>query len=868
MKAVRLKTAYLHNPVGIDLPQPKFSWNLSGEGQRQTGYEIRAAHSEEDLTAGRYVWESGVVESDSMLHNPYGRCLASRERIFWQVRIRDEIGNMGPWSEVAAFEMGLLRKEDWTAQWISGNYESKREVRYPADYFRRKFDVEHAKHARLYITACGVYEAMLNGRHVGIQILTPGFTSYDKRVQYQTYDVSDYLEEGENILEIVLADGWFRGCLGAEQQSCVYGSQTAVLAQLEWEDVQGKRHTLVTDDSFEWCNDGPVRFADLMCGERIDASRLPSYTGCAKVIQWDVRVSAPNNVPVTEHEHFKPMVIHTPDGSIVLDFGQNIAGYVAFEIEAEAGREVCLTMGEKLDKQGNFTLDNILQEITFQEDTRDFSEFQKISYVCRGGKKEYYKPKFCIQGFRYVLLSNWPYEPKPEDFTAIAVYSDMEQCMEFFSSSDDCNKIVNNTFWSMKGNFLDVPTDCPTRERSAWSGDAQLFFNAGCYFMDVSAFFRKWIQDMFDDQASDGKIYNIVPRSGVHGGPNEYVEGSAGWTDAGILIPYRYWKQYGDVDILKQYYGQMKRLADFLLSRRGVEDVPAIPGAPSLDEKLPPSEYRKYMVTTGFHFGEWTEPDIDVVEAMMDTSEEATAYLIYSLRCMAEIAEVTGHCEDSAMYTQYADESQAAYLHYHLPDDTVSSRRMCKYVRPLALGLLEGNSKAKRNVQQGLTALAEQRKYHVGTGFLSTPFLLDELTRAGSVDDAYKTLLNEEYPGWVHEIREGATTVWENWDDDASLNHYSKGAVCEWIFRTVCGIRIEKENRFCIAPLPGGGLSFAGGTYMSPYGAVSCEWHRTKKEVQYQISIPVGCSARIELPDGSIHEAVSGIYCFCQKENK
>lgn len=859
LHAVNLRTEYLKNPLGIDAEHPCFGWTLEGDGKEQRAFEIRCAHSVEELEQANFCWESGTVESRSMMHHPYGEKLQSRERVYWQVRITDETGVAGEWSDPEWFEMGLLRSEDWSAYWITGDYEPEKGVHYPSDLFRRRFDAGEVKQARMYITACGVYQTCLNGKRVGDQVLTPGTTSYDKRIQYQVYDITELLKDGENTWDIALGDGWFRGNLGVMEDNYVYGDRTAVLAQIEWTDGQGETHRIVTDTDFAWCNDEPVWYTDIKGGERIDARKVPTYQGKAKKTVWEAKLSCSGNVPVLEHERFHPAVLHTPNGETVLDFGQNIAGYVEFSIEGEAGREVTMTMGEKLDEDGNFTLDNILQRITFQEDPRDFSYFQKVVYCCSGNGRETWKPKFCFQGFRYARIENWPEGFSPEDFTAIAVYSDMDICSSFSSSSSDLDQIVENTLWSMKGNFLDVPTDCPTRERAGWTGDAQLFFNAGCYFMDFSAFFRKWLRDLYDDQAENGMIYNIVPRCGMHGGQNAHVEGSAGWTDAGILIPYRYWNHYFDRDLLESRYEGMKRLMDFLLSRRGV------PGDPNLDQKLPPSEYRKYMITGGFHFGEWTEPDVDVVQALSDTYEEATAYLIYTLRHMAVISEMLGKTEEAEQYRVMADESEEAYCYYYVKDGHIPSDRMCKYVRPLALGLLEKRPEIKKLVQEDLIRLVRERDYKVGTGFLSTPFLLNVLTDAGYAEDAYKMILKEAYPGWVYEIRQGATTVWENWGDDASLNHYSKGAVCDWIFNTVCGVTISGENEFRIAPVPGTPLSYAKLEYRSPFGCVKSGWRRTAGGIRYQFEIPAGCSAEIVLPDENGRIVQAGIWTFTRR---
>lgn len=856
LKAVKLRTEGLCNPLGIDVAHPRLGWNLEGDGARQTAFELRAAHSPAELERGAFCWTGGVVQSESMLRHPYLPDLASRERVFWQVRIYDETGAPGPWSETAWFEMGLLHREDWQAHWITGDYLPQEGVRYPADCFRKTFRVQDVHKARLYITACGVYETRLNGRRVGNQVLTPGSTSYDVRLQYQTYDVSDLLREGENEWTIELGDGWFRGNLGVFDTNNVFGDRTGIFGQLEWTDGDGTRQVLATDETFSWCNDGPVYYTDIKGGERVDAARIPSYAGKAVALRWDAAVCCSNNVPVIEHERFAPTVLKTPNGETVLDFGQNIAGYPQFTINAPAGVEVTLTMGEMLDKEGNFTLDNLLQRVTFQQDNRDFDRFQKVVYRCAGTGPETYKPKFCFQGFRYIRVENWPGEIRPEDVTAIAVYSDMEVCEQFSSSSADLNQIVENTLWSMKGNFLDVPTDCPTRERAGWTGDAQLFFNAGCYFMDFSAFFRKWLRDLYDDQAEDGKVYNIEPRTAPHGGMNDYVEGSSGWTDAGILIPYRYWQHYFDTDLLEQYYQPMKKLMTFLLSRRGDTSDP------ELDSKLRPGEKRKYLVTTGFHFGEWNEPDKDVSMIGTGNYEEATAYLIYSLRHMEKIAALLGKTEDRAFYARCAEQSTDAYIEYFTQDGTIRSGRMCKYVRPLALGLLDGREEIKKKVQQGLVELVKSRNYHVGTGFLSTPFLLNTLTDAGSPESAYRMLLQEEFPSWVYEIRCGATTVWEDWDGVSSRNHYSNGAVCDWVFNTVCGVRIAGENRFVIRPIPGEPLTHVKFRYFSPFGPVQSGWRREGAYIRFGIRLPVGCTGTVLLPNGERHEIGGGRTCF------
>lgn len=851
MRAIYLRTLYLENPIGID-STPEFSWNLEGSGKHQTAYEIQTAHTEEELINNKLVWSSGKVSSKKMYQIPYQGEVQSRERIVWRVRIWDEQDQVDLWSDIAFFEMGLLEKQDWKASWICGDFIPQNEERYPVDEFRKKIHISSFVKARLYIGACGIYKTKINGEKIGNQVLTPGVTDYGKRVQYQTYDITDMLLKGDNTWDISLGDGWFSGKLGVFGASKVFGSQPCVIAQIELTDENGMITEIVTDETFAWSNDGPVRFNDMKDGETYDASMVPSYSKLARKTQWDAPLCCSDNVPIHEKETFSPKVILTPDGSTILDFGQNIAGYVQFSIQGEKGHEVKLTMGEMLDDNGNFTLDNIVQEFEFAPDYCDDSRFQTIFYRCGSSQRETYKPGFAIQGFQYVKLENWPEAVIPENFKAIAVYSDMPQLSEFICSSKNLEKMVHNTLWSVKSNFLDVPTDCPTRERAAWTGDAQLFFDAGCYFMDFTAFFKKWIRDMFDDQAEDGKVYNIVPRVSPHEGMSNMVEGSSGWTDAGILIPYRYWKHFGDVTILKTYYTYMKKLADFLVSRMGDTSDP------ELDQKLFPGELRAYVVTTGFHFGEWNEPESTLADTSEPKFEEATAYLSYTLKCFSEIAEAINEKADAEKYRHISEMAKKAYQHYFLGNGDIESDRMCKYVRPLALNL--ANDEQKNALQKGLLNLVEKKQYHVETGFLSTPFVLQQISEAGGVEAAYKMLEKEDYPSWIYEISQGATTIWENWNGEASRNHYSNGAVCDWIFRTVCGIRVSGENEFTIEPMPGGSLSHAKLTYRSFYGEVVCGWKKDENGVEYSIHIPVGCDAKVILPGSENKIIDSGDY--------
>ncbi|MBR1757429.1 MAG: family 78 glycoside hydrolase catalytic domain [Lachnospiraceae bacterium] len=833
IKAVNLKSAYLTNPVGIDLIPVTLSWTVQN-ANKQTAYQLR--YSKNDAA-----WEELPVMQSSSMHTIFDLPLCSRDRIAWQVRLTDQDGVVGLWSEDASFEMGLLSKNDWKARWIMGNYDHSKsgKVRYPADCFRKEFEIAgQVTRARLYITACGIYEARINGKKVGDQVFTPGSTAFQKRVHYQTYDVTDLLS-ARNVWHIDLSDGYYASDMGVFNKHKPFGYEPKVLAQLEIVKEDGSVQTLITDPGFAWSNDGPVRFADMKNGEIVDFSLTPSYSGFARETSYEGIVCCSNSNPIHEKERFDlPEVLHTPDGHTVLDFGQNLAGYVEVKLTGAAGKTCEMVFGEKLDNAGNFTVKNISYHGEYTD-----SRFQKITLTC-DAESHTYKPRFTVMGFQYVLLLDWSEEVRAENFTAIAVYSDMDTTFAFESSDAGINQIVKNTFWSVKGNFLDVPTDCPTRERAGWTGDAQLFFNTGNYMMDQRAFFRKWMRDVADGQKANGLVYNINPSAPSGNGFIEWVsmEGSAGWGDAMITIPYYYWKRYGDDVLLREFWTPMERCLAFFESRMGKRNLFSLKSP----ERSP---YDKYLVASGRHFGEWTEPD-DCAPGksslVLPAAEEATAYLSYAARLMAEMASYLGKSADATRYQEIADRTKEAYNYYFVKNGDVTSNRMCKYVRPCGLDLAEGTAREK--LLEKIVTLNRERNYKIGTGFLTTPFVFEMLSEAGASDDAYRTLTNPEL-GWMQQIHQGATTVWENWTPDASLNHYSKGACCQWLFDCVCGVKLDgRENHFIIEPHPVSQIDHISFTYTSVYGTVASAWEHVDGNVLYHITVPAGCSAQVKLP--------------------
>ncbi len=846
MNAIRLKTEYLFNPLGIDIQRPRLMWNCDG-GVKQTAYQIVTEQ-----------WDSGKVESATMWA-VYPLELASRERVNWRVRLWDENGAPGDW-RAAYFEMGLLEKTDWHAKWIAGDYAVDKKRRYPVDCFRRVFQVtKPVKKARLYITACGLYEARLGGEKVGNFCLAPGHTDYRKRVQYQTYDVTGQLEEGENELTVQLADGWYRGACGAWGRKNQYGSETKLLAQLEITYADGSAAAVFTDQTWQWSNDGPIRFADNKDGEVVEAFRTPMYTGQAKLTKHAVTPTASNNVPVTEHERFTPVITEATNGKRLLDFGQNLAGYVEFTVRARVGQRMVWRFGELLDTEGNLTLKNI------QLSRKGYTTpLQQIEYTCGEGVN-HYKTRFAVFGFRYAEVET-DVELCAEDITAIAVYSDLERTGDFSSSNALLDQFFRATVWSAKGNHLDVPTDCPTRERHGWTGDAQIFARTACYLFDFAPFARKYEHDLTDAQHRSGCFTQIAPVGGVDFYMNN-MDGSAGWSDAGVLIPWVIYSQYGDKRILADNYDAMRRYARWKMGTVGKWYPTAVPTGAGLKTARAISNY-------GQSYGEWAEPaDVNafrVADFVSPHPEETTAYIVYLLRHMEKIARLLGKTEDAAEYAANAERVKAGYqMLVRSKKFALNTDRQAKLVRPLYMDLLDEQQTAF--AQQRLLKALDAYGWRLGTGFLSTPLILYVLADM-DIAYAYRLLENEEIPGWLSMPKAGANTIWEAWEGPnstsggiGSLNHYSKGAVVEWLFTTMCGIRLSGENRFVIAPRPGGHFTHAEASYVSAFGLVKSGWKRAEGKTVYTIVVPANCTALVRLPCGRTETVHAGTHSFEEK---
>ena len=747
------------------------------------------------------------------------------------------------------------------AKWIDPELPHEKTVRQPASVLRRRFDLpetvklsadavsnetaaDHAASAalpaaELFITCHGLYEAVLNGHRVGEYVLAPGTGDYKKRLFVQKYDVSGLLKPGENELVVTLGDGWYRGAVGIDGLTNYYGEDLALLCALT---VNGTP-AVVSDETWEASQDGPTRENDLQQGETYNA-RKENIDAWHPVTVKDFgyeNLMPDEGVPVLMQERFEGRLLRTPNGETVIDFGQNLAGFTELRLTAKAGQKLTLWHGETLDENGNFTQKN------FDPGDRNKAGIpQKLEYICKDGLNVWH-PRFTIFGFRYAKLET-DADLTDAQFTSIAVYSRLPQTGFFECGNADVNRLFLNSLWSMRSNFCDIPTDCPTRERAGWTGDAQVFAPTAVLLADCYPVLRKWLGECRLAQKEDGLVQNIAPVNNAGSMISNMLQGSAGWGDACVIVPWVLYNAYHKKEILEENYEMMRKWLSFVGKRARKTRLSNL--------KNP---YRRYLVDQGFHFGEWCQPDVDNMAAMKTAMmhgmpEVATAYYFRSARLMVKIAKILGKEKDAEKYAAIAEGAKNAYRFTCTKDGKIESDRQCEYVRPVAFGLLEGAE--AQAAADALNALAVKNDYHLNTGFLSTPDLLTVLSDYGHADTAYRLLLQEEKPGWLYAVKKGATTIWETWDgvrEDGtvhdSLNHYSYGAVTGWLFTGALGIRLERGH-VSFAPHPDPVLQYAKGHVNTVFGTVGAAWHYEDGICHYSFTVPYGQTAKVTLPDG------------------
>ncbi len=832
-------------PLGISPRNLRITWTCTG-AKAQSAFQLILKDGR-----GEVLYNSGKQGSNAMFFDipvelPY------KKRIGAFLKLWDEQEKAG---EIAgtAFETGpdLTSLE---AKWIDPEGRINPKERQPASYLRKVFQVKTLGRGRIYATAHGILDVYLNGIHLDDKLLLPGASQYPGRLPVHTIDCTEALKEGENEILVTLGDGWYRGNRSNNLYRNVFGKDVVLLLQLE---VNGKT-LCATDSTWQASQSGPLSFNDMMLGETIDARReITDWHGVnVKPYKLD-NLIYPESVPVRRQERFTAKLLTTPAGEQVLDFGVNIAGFVEFRLEERAGQEITLVHGEVLDEGGNFTIEN------YRNPSRPEVKYQQVNYICKDGIN-IYRPTKCYFGFRYVKVEGLE-RVNPENFTAISIYSDMPQ-VGFFSCGDErVNQLFANVLRSMKGNFVDVPTDCPTREKDGWSGDAQVFVHTAMYLMDCCDMFAKWLREFAWDQQKDGKLPSVAPRRNVPSkfSLSSFMDGSVGWCDAIAIIPAQLQVRYGDGRIGQEVYENMKGWVGYLLKL----------GRKSHKEHSGrvPRELWPYFVDHGFLWGEWLEPGQDNRNYMRDLlktgdPEVATAYLAVSARLVADFARQQGKTEEEKHYRQISEKAKLAYRYVATDDGKITGSRQCRYVRPVAMDLL--SEREKQRAVDDLAQVIKDNGNRLNTGFLTTHYLCRTLSDWGHADTAYDLLLQEELPSWLFSVKMGATSIWETWDavrpDGTvrdSMNHYSEGSVAGWLFDSVCGIRLE-NGCITICPSPDRRLGHAEAVYHSPIGRISSRWEYEGDQVRYTIEIPCNASAVIRLPGREETAVSAGVYNF------
>jgi alpha-L-rhamnosidase len=841
---------YRINPLGIDVLQPRLSWKLESDrrGTRQAAYRILLAGSEKGLSTDNLMWDSDKVLSDQSIHVSYeGPRLVSGQRVYWKVLVWDEAGNEAE-SMPAWWEMGLLERTDWQAQWIGASFFGGPRTTSPAPYLRKEFRItKQVVSARLYATALGLYECYLNGMRIGEALLTPGWTDYNKHIQYQVYDVTDLIQSGTNACGAILGDGWSVGHIAwAGRQR--YTDRPRLLAQIVLKYTDGSQEIIASDKSWK-IKPGPILESDMLMGESYDA-RLEltnwnktgyddgSWVTAEVFIDHDAVLVATNGPAVQRQEELRPVKVHEIPDVInqrwIFDLGQNMVGWVRLRIRGEKGTTVSIRHAEVLNPDGTIYTANLR------------SARNNDYYTLKGGVEEVWEPRFLFHGFRYVELSGFPGIPTEETITGIVVHSDMPQTGMFECSDPLINQLQHNIVWGQKGNFVDVPTDCPQRdERLGWTGDAQVFIRTAAFNMNVASFFTKWTRDLEDAQYPNGAYPEVAPTPA-----DWFITGDGGpaWADAGVICPWTIYQCYGDIGLLEARYPSMQRFIEFLsqTSQNGL---------------------RCYAEYTGWHgFGDWLALDgSDGREGGTSKELIGTAFFAYSSHLLAEIANILGKDEDAERYKELSREAKDAFIkRYILPDGTLKGGTQTSYVLALYFNLLPENLRSIAVTE--LVRNIVQRDNHLSTGFVGTPYLNRVLSDMGHLDTAYALLKQTTWPSWLYSVTQGATTIWERWDgwthdkgfqDQTmnSFNHYAYGAVGAWMYAVIGGIDLDPERpgfrHVVMQPKPGGGLTSASAELISPYGLIRSAWKLENKTFEWQIRIPANSQATISIPASS-----------------
>ncbi|WP_442880754.1 family 78 glycoside hydrolase catalytic domain [Aeromicrobium sp.] len=854
MQPSRLRCEHREDVPCVDTPAPRFAWTLNADGRnrRQTAYQIRvwpdgAAH--DDPT--RLFWDSGMVESSETLEIPYsGLPLPPASTFVWTVRVRDESDIVHGWAEPALFRTAL---DSWGAVWIRHNplvapsTRPSDDASYPAElldreepspYMRREFQVDsEISRATLYVTARGLVEVQVNGQRVGDNLLDPGWTDYHKRIEYQAHDVTAYVRNGPNAIGAILGTGWYAGHVGFDHEhpSAWYGHSPELLCEVRIEHADGRTTIVTSDGSWRATRNGPIRYSDLLHGERIDARyglggwSKPNFDDT----DWSpVLVSETPEVPIIVPARAQPIrvtaqlkpisVTQQASDTFTFDLGQNMVGWVRLAVQGPRGTRLELRFAEMLDRDGSIYTANLR------------SARAQDTFVLAGTNEiEVFEPHFTFHGFRYVEVRGEIDPLLPENLTGLVVSSDTPQTGSFTCSDEMVNQLQRNIEWGQRGNFISVPTDCPQRdERLGWLGDAQIFLPTASLNMDIDAFVSKWGDDVLDAQSPSGAYSDVAPRIVAS------TDGAPAWADAGVIVPWTHYRRYGDLRMLRRHWPHMERYLAYierenpklLWSREGMDD-----------------------------YGDWLSVDEHTPPEVI-----ATAYWAHDASIMAQAADVLGNTERKIAYQDLYGRISKAFNDAYVDDDgRIRGNTQTGYVLALAFGVLPAEKRAKAAAH--LVENIEDRGWHLATGFLGAGHLCPVLTESGYPDVAHRLLLQDTYPSWGYSIRHGATTIWERWDgwtkhagfqtpEMNSFNHYSLGAIGAWLFEYVGGIRQGQDEftyeNVLIAPVPGD-LAYARTTYRSVRGTFVSDWVQADSRFTLKVDVPPNTRATLTIPAGS-----------------
>ncbi|WP_432117519.1 family 78 glycoside hydrolase catalytic domain [Streptomyces sp. bgisy032] len=848
-------------PLGIGESRPRLSWRTETDtpGWRQAAYQIELVDDTGAVLGGT----DGRVESDASVLVPWpGPELASRTRVGARVRVWDTGNRASPWSPVAYAETGLLDPADWTARPIAPRPDPGTGPARPRPVvlLRRSFRLHGPiASARLHITALGVFQPELNGRPVGADVLAPGWSSYHHRLRYSTHDVTEHLRQGENVLGALLGEGWYSGRLGFHGgRRDIYGDRPALLAQLEVRYADGTTRTVATDTRWQAAT-GPALRSELYDGEEYDA-RLerpgwsapgdpgPGWTPVVELGMPRGALVAPTGPPVRRTRTLAPVrILTTPAGHTVLDFGQNLVGRLRIRVRGEAGRTITLRHAEVLE-HGELALRPLRQAAATDRYTLSGAP---------GG--ETYEPLFTFHGFRYAQVDGWPGEPAPGDVEAVVLHTAMERTGWFTCSEPLVNRLHANVVWGMRGNFLDVPTDCPQRdERLGWTGDIAVFAPTAAFLFDCSGMLGSWLRDLAAEQLTrpDGAIPPlVVPDALPEGFP---AAPNAVWADSAVLVPWALYRAFGDEGLLRTQWESMSGWAD---------------------------ELERYVARDGglwrgeFQLGDWLDPAAPPDrpgDARTDGDLVANAYAARTAEIMAEVAALLGEPGHAERYTRLAGRVRAAFAdEFVTPGGLLASDAQTAYALALRFALLPTGRQRERAGRR-LVEIVRRAGFRIATGFAGTPLICDALTEAGAPQIAYRMLLETGCPSWLYPVTMGATTVWERWDamlpdgtvnpgEMTSFNHYALGAVADWLHRAVAGLGEAAPGwkRLRIAPVPGGTLTHAHAAHLTPYGRAEAGWERHGGTLTVTAVVPPNTTAEVQLPDATpLFEVGSGHHTF------